>query len=144
MKTYEITCANCGEKFIYKTDFRPKKFCSDECQRENQKRINAWKRKLKKKQEQEKKEEAEKNRSLSEVSEIAKAHGMTYGQYMAQKYIKDHEKEKRKNGKCKPAHQCSKIGDGDAGKTGSAKVTRGIPQKAVRASEKRGTGKKEL
>ena len=99
MKTYEITCANCGETFIYKTDFRPKKFCSDACQRENQKRINAWKRKLKKKQEQEEKEAAEKNRSLSEVSEIAKEQGMSYGQYMAQKYIKDQEKEKRKKWK---------------------------------------------
>ena len=104
MKIYEITCQNCGEKFIYKTDFRPKKFCSDECQRENQKRINAWKRKLKKQEKQKAAEEAEKNRSLSEVSEIAKEHGMSYGQYMAQKYIKDPEKEKRKNGKRKPAH----------------------------------------
>lgn len=104
MKTYEITCQNCGNKFVFETAFRPKKFCSDACQRENQKRINAWKRKLKKHQEQQEKEEAEKNRSISEVSEIAREHGMSYGQYMAQKYIKDQEKEKRKHGKRKSAH----------------------------------------
>jgi predicted nucleic acid-binding Zn ribbon protein len=71
---YWCTCAICGKKFLWKNS--GKKFCSDEC-----------KAKYEPPRRERKKEE--KGNSLTEDAAEARKMGMSYGKYMALKYIKN-------------------------------------------------------
>jgi hypothetical protein len=67
-------CENCGKEF---TTMRRKSYCSNECRFEanGQKRKKANQMKFKPKY------------TLAQVNALARAEGLTYGQYMARYYI---------------------------------------------------------
>lgn len=87
MDTKTLICVNCGCEFQAPSRYRPKKFCSPECQSENRRRIADWKKKLEEKQRREEEEKKLNNLSIEDIQKAAKASGMTYGQYTSKLYI---------------------------------------------------------
>lgn len=75
-----LTCVECGEQFEQIGTYK-KRFCSKACQSDNRKRIIRWNKKLKDKK-------PAKVESISDVQKLAKASGMSYGDYVAQEYKK--------------------------------------------------------
>lgn len=69
-------CAMCGETFVYKKG--NKKCCSTKCAQERNKLLRNWRAKLELQNAKRKKV-----LSIAEVNELARAQGMTYGEYLA-------------------------------------------------------------
>lgn len=69
-----IVCENCGKEF---TTFRRKTYCSDEC------RLMSYGRVKK----QRKKEPPKPKLTLAQVNAMARAEGLSYGQYMTKFYM---------------------------------------------------------
>lgn len=81
MAARTITCENCGEKFIsYRSNI---KFCSDACRTAAKKDYPSVKRR--------RGEVTTPSSTLDETIRQAREAGMSYGQYVAQLWLKEHK-----------------------------------------------------
>lgn len=81
MAVRTITCEMCGEKFLsYRSNI---KFCSDACRSAAKREYPSVKRRCG--------EVTTPSSTLAEINQQARDAGMSYGQYVAQLWLKEHK-----------------------------------------------------
>lgn len=85
-----LTCVECGETFEQTNSYK-KRFCSAKCRKENKGRLTRWNKVIKDRD----KAKTSNIKSISKVQELARASGMSYGEYVAREYARTIKVERK-------------------------------------------------